>query len=372
MNVRNGRLIIAAIFVALLIGEQCIAASNQIKIGALLPLTGPLGYLGEAEKNAIQMAEEKINMKGKILTVVIEDSKGKPAEAATIANKLIDIDNVDAMITATTSVSRAVLPIADRNKRVVAALCMDPTIQKESPFSFRLYEGMDQEAELLLSYYAHKSNGNKRIGLLYVNHAGTIQQLNDYFIPGFKKMGAKVVYQEPYELTEKDFRVKIDKLRAAKVDSLIIIGFGFEYQAIFKQLAQYDIIGRIEITGGWGFIAPNNVPSELLENVVVAAPKYLFEKNEQAKTFETEYTKKFGRTPTFDAAFAYDAVGILSDVLSRVSGDIEGNRGLLKAKSVFNGVMGSVVINEDGSLDVPMALGTIKAGKIVPLELKSK
>lgn len=341
---------------------------KEFKIGAILPLTGPLGYLGVEEKKAIELAVDDINRDSKLVSVIFEDSKGKPAEAVTVANKLIDINRVDAIITSTTSVSRAVLPIADRNKKIIAALCLDPTIQKDSIYAFRLYEGMGEEANVLLDHYASKENKSKKIGVLYINHAGTVQQLEDYFIPGFKKIGANVVYQEPYELTEKDFRVKIEKARRLNLDSLIIIGFGFEYVPIFQQLAQHGLIGKIEIAGAWGFIAPNKVPSELLENTVVAAPKYVFSKNDKALTFENKYHEKFGNTPNFDAAFAYEAVGIIVDGLKRAGGKTDKVLSELSKSGQYNGIMGQSTLDSEGALSVPMGLGIIKNGKIIPLE----
>ncbi len=357
-------LIVSSIF---LVSCQPKVSDQEFKIGAILPLTGPLGYLGEEEKKAIELAVEDINRDKKIVSVIFEDSKGKPSEAATVANKLIDIDGVDALITSTTSVSRAVLPIADRNKKLIAGLFMDPTIQKDSIYAFRLYESMGQEAEVLLNYYATKDNKNKKIGVLYINHAGTVQQLENYFIPGFKKMGANVVYQEPYELTEKDFRVKINKIRKLNVDSLIIIGFGFEYLPIFEQLAQHGLIGKIEITGGWGFIAPNKVPSELLENIIVASPRYVFSKNKKALDFEKNYKEKFGNIPNFDAAFAYDAVGIIVDGLIKADGKTDKVLSVLAKQEKYHGIMGESNIDDAGGLSVPMGLGIIKSGKIMPL-----
>lgn len=344
------------------------AQAAEIRIGAILPLTGALGYLGEEEKKALELAVAHINKKDKIVSIIFEDSKGKPAEAVTAANKLIDIDKVDALITATTAVSRAVLPVADRNKKLIVALCLDPTIQKESPYAFRLYESMGQEAEILLSYYAAKKNRAKKLGVLYVNHAGTVQQLKDYFVPGFEKLGSKVVYQEPYELSDKDFRVKIGKIRKAKVDSLIIIGFGFEYSAIFKQLAQHSLIGKVEISGAWGFIAPNKVPKELLENTVVATPNYVFSKNDKAVRFEKDYFKIYKSKPNFDAAFAYDAVGIIAEGFIRAKADTTKAHEEIKKLGTYKGIMGQSVIDSDGGLTVPMSLGIIKSGRIVPLK----
>jgi len=309
-----------------------------IKIGAILPLTGPLGYLGEVERKAIEIAEEVLKKEGIQIKVLFGDSKGKPAEAVTVAQKLISVDRVDCFITSTTSVSRAVLPIADRNEKIIATLCMDPSIQRESLYAFRLYEGMEQEAETLLQYYKQKNRANNKVAVLYINHAGTVQQMNDYFFPGFQKMNIEIAYAEPFELSDRNFKAKIDKIKHSKADSLIIIGFGFVYPTIFKELAQHKLIGKIEITGGWGFIAPNKVPPQLLEGVIVATPEYVFNKNEKAISFETMYLKKYGELPNFDGAFAYNAAKILVEAINKSGGNINNASELLRTMGVYDDI----------------------------------
>ena len=337
-----------------------------IKIGAILPLTGPLAYVGEVERKAIEIAEEVINKKGIKIKVLFGDSKGKPSEAVTVAHKFISVDHVDCFITSTTSVSRAVLPVADRNEKIIATLCMDPSIQHDSIYAFRLYESMGQEAETLLQYYKQKSRANNKVAVLYINHAGTVQQMNDYFFPGFQKMNIDVAYAEPFELSDRNFKVNIDKIRYSKADSLIIIGFGFVYPAIFKELAQYKLLGKIEITGGWGFIAPNKVPPQFLEGVIVAAPEYVFSKNEKARSFETMYLKTYGELPNFDGAFAYNAVEIFVEAINKSEGNMKNASEGLRSMGVYNGIFGKVQIDETGGMEVPMGIGVIKESKIVP------
>ena len=337
-----------------------------IKIGAILPLTGPLGYLGEIEKNAIEIAEEVLKKEGIQIKVFFGDSMGKPAEAVTVAQKLISIDQIDCFITSTTSVSRAVLPLADRNEKIIVTLCMDPSIQHDSPYAFRLYEGMEQEAETLLQYYKQKNRANNRVAVLYVNHAGTVQQMNDCFLPGFQKMNIDVVCAEPFELSDRSFKAKIDKIKHSKADSLIIIGFGFVYPTIFKELAQHKLLGKIEITGGWGFIAPNKVPPHLLEGVIVAAPEYVFNKNEKARSFEAMYLKKYGELPNFDGAFAYNAAKILVEAINKSGGNIKTASELVRTMSAYNDIFGKVEITESGGMKLPMGIGVIKQGKITP------
>ncbi|MFQ5455629.1 MAG: ABC transporter substrate-binding protein [Nitrospirota bacterium] len=232
------------------IGTLRAEETKMYKIGAILPLTGNLAVLGEPEKNGMSLAVEEINtensLNGKKIKIIFEDSMGKAKEGVTAVNKLIEIDKVSVLLASTTGISRSIAPIADSRRIPFLSLSMDPTIQKDSKYVFRLYESMGQEAEVLLSYFKDRKDINK-VGILYVHHQGAEQQLNDYFIPSFKKMGIEVAVAETYEISEKDFKSHIAKIKASKVNYLLIIGYGFEYPIIFKELKQYDVIGNISI-----------------------------------------------------------------------------------------------------------------------------
>ncbi len=350
--------------------EQEFKELKEIKIGAILPLTGPMSFLGEDEKKAIELSVKNTNSKHnkEIIKVLFEDSKGSPNEAVTVANKLMNVDKVSAFITSTYAISEVILPIANKNKIIIAMLCMDPDIQKESPYAFRLYESMFAEANQLLEYYK-KNKEKKKVVILYLNHPDTVKELTVYLIPGFLKSRINVVYYEPYKAEEKDFKTKIERLKHSGANSLLLIGHGFEYVSLFKELARQKLLGKIEITGGWGFIMPNNIPANLLEGAIVAGPKYIFLKNEKAKQFEESFSKAYGYAPDLDTTFAYHGMNILAEGLINGLIGKKGNPDTVSYKlinSIHDGVMGEVSIDSYGGLEVPMGLGIIRQGKIVP------
>jgi branched-chain amino acid transport system substrate-binding protein len=373
--------IVAAIIILFMVSFCGCSASKEkeqemkekkkiIKIGIILPFSGPKGYLAEEEKEAIELAVRDINLKssGGIIQAVYADSKENPSEAAMIADKLLHGDNVSAFITSTISISRGVLPIANKNKGLIAMLCLDPKIQTMSPYAFRLYESMEDEAKQLLEYYSKTGKG-KKVVILYLNQDDIINEVSQYIIPGFMQQGIDVVYYEPYELTEKDFKYKIDRLKRSGANSLILLGFGPEYSPILKELSQQKLIGKMEIAGGWGFLAANTLPVELTEGTIVASPQYLFQKNEKARLFEENFAETYGHVPNFEAAFAYDAVHIFAEGLIQGLIEKQGNADTVSfiiTNHKYSGVMGDVSVDNEGGLTVPMGIGTIKQGKVMP------
>ena len=81
------------------------AAGDPYKIGAVLSLTGTYAALGAAEKKAIELEVARINdaggINGRQLEVLIEDDATDEAKAVAAAAKLIEQENVIAILGAT-------------------------------------------------------------------------------------------------------------------------------------------------------------------------------------------------------------------------------------------------------------------------------
>src|ERR1043166_3216722 len=94
---RNGAVnVLASTVIAALAAAWTGGASAQdktIKIGGLLPMSGPGAYFGAQDKQGIELALEQINkagVNGYKLAVQYEDSACSPLPASQAAKRLID------------------------------------------------------------------------------------------------------------------------------------------------------------------------------------------------------------------------------------------------------------------------------------------
>lgn len=335
--------------------------SRTVKVGVILPLTGKLSPMGEVERNAMILAMGKVNARSRRLELIFEDGKGNPTEAATIANRLIDIEKVDLLITSTTGASLAVEPITTRAKKNLIAFCMDPDISRKSEYVVRFYEGIKEESDAILGYF-DTAKGLAKVGVLYTNVPVFEKVVNEIYLPFLKQKKVSVPVIERYTLSDKDFRVPIFKMKQAGIDHLIILGYGFEYDNIFNQLAETGLLkGGLRIIGGWGFLY-TPVDPLLLEGVLVSGPEYVFK--EQSDDFQKEYLKRYGKHPNFDAAFAYNVIMELGGL---IKSDINLGKPLkstLAAKREFSGVVGRYYFLPEGAMIVKTGLGVYRRGII--------
>ena len=91
---------IALAIAALLLATS--AAHAEIKIGAVLSVTGPASFLGEPEKKTLEMYVKALNAAGGVngeqITTIIYDDGGDASKARTFATRLVEEDKVDAVL----------------------------------------------------------------------------------------------------------------------------------------------------------------------------------------------------------------------------------------------------------------------------------
>src|SRR5262245_64756340 len=112
------RTIAGAVAALVLAGSAALA---DIKIGAVLSVTGPASFLGDPEKKTIEMYVADINAKGGVngqpIKLVVYDDGGDPNQARTFAIRLIEEDKVDALLAgSTTATTMPIIALAEENQ----------------------------------------------------------------------------------------------------------------------------------------------------------------------------------------------------------------------------------------------------------------
>src|SRR5437763_3438622 len=96
-------------------------AFADVKIGAVLSVTGPASFLGDPEKKTLEMYVAELNAKGGVngqpIKLVIYDDGGDPNQARTFAIRLIEEDKVDALLAgSTTATTMPLIGLAEENQ----------------------------------------------------------------------------------------------------------------------------------------------------------------------------------------------------------------------------------------------------------------
>lgn len=225
------------------------AAKPPFRIGVMESLTGPGETYGNVSVQAKQMAVDEINaaggINGRMIELIIEDSKCSAQDAITAYNKLTDVDGVKIILG--TSCSGAMLgaaPLAEADGVILfSGLATNPDIADAGDYIFRT-----SMSDALLGVDA----GNV-MWADGVRNLATISETTDYAegvrrtsVAQFEKRGGTVVAEERYGSDTTDFRTQLTKLIGENPDALLVAAQSeFTGGTIIKQVRELGFEGQI-------------------------------------------------------------------------------------------------------------------------------
>ena len=222
---------------------------EPFRIGVMESLTGPGETYGTVANQAKQLAVDEINaaggIDGRMIELIVEDSKCGAQDAITAYRKLTDVDEVKIILG--TSCSGAMLgaaPLAEEDGVIMfSGLATNPDIANAGDYIFRTSMS---DAQLGID------TGN----LLWadgIRDLATITESTDYAegvrrtsVEQFNKLGGIVVAEERYASDVTDFRTQLTKLLNADPDAIHLAAQSeFTGGTIVKQLRELGYEGPI-------------------------------------------------------------------------------------------------------------------------------
>jgi branched-chain amino acid transport system substrate-binding protein len=314
--------------------------SNEetIEIGAILPLTGTTAFAGEALKNGALLAVDEINAKGgidgKMVKLIIEDSKSAPAEGVNAFNNL-ELKKPDVVISAMASVSAAVIPIANTTETpIIAPVATSPQLITEYDNAYRYFPTAKQEIPPIIEIANEK--GIKKMGIIYLNDefgAAMFSTLTEEF--------DGEVIGESFLISNTDYSTSILKLKEAKVDRILVVGFSSHISKCIQQIKEYNLDVVIFAPSTSAFPDIRNTLGS--EEIYAGIPSfYNTESSNPATKFKEDYKAKYGKDADHYAATGYDTVMLIKKAIEEGSANREGIINGLNKIKVYSGIFGDV------------------------------
>ena len=325
---------------------------KEIKLGAVLPLTGDIASYGNNTKNGIDMAVSEINKAGGVagrkIFIVYEDDKGISKESVNAIQKLILTDKVPVVMgAAASSNTMAIAPIANKNKTVLITPISSSKelTDKGGEYFYRMCPSDAYQSRILADWIWTK--GLKTVGIIYVNNSWG-NGLKDEFITSYKKIGGKVLVEEASVEGDKDFRAQILKITQENPDAIFAPTYGIEGGIILTQLKELGI--KHPVFGADVWSSPELLASagDAAEGVMLTLPAEPSGRiyNEFAK----EYKKNFNKDPDIYAAYSYDMMHIVYNALKAGCSTGEDIKTFLLGMQGYDGVTGKTVFDKHGDV----------------------
>lgn len=252
------------------------AQASNINLGTLTPLTGAGGPYGPLMANAAKLVIDEVNAAGGLLDKQIrlfsEDDQTNPEAGVRAARKLIDVDNVSAIMgTWASSVTTAVAPLCWESKTFLITV-----------------SGSDTITELPHQGYLVRTQPNTTLqGRKFGEYAIELGAKSVYFMTPqtpfadsqFESMKAAVeaeggtVERIVYDDKKTSLRSEIDTVLRAKPDAIVLGGYTPDTTVVLKDLFRADWDG---ITLGFAYSINqallDAMPKEAVEGVYTLSP----------------------------------------------------------------------------------------------------
>jgi branched-chain amino acid transport system substrate-binding protein len=205
-------------------GDNSGGGSGPIKIGVIVPLSGPAGPNGKDVLQSIKVEVGLINQAGGVLgrkvQVVAKDDQSNPATGVSAANALASSGVSVVMGGWNSPVTLAIQPVLVRaNILNITTIPQNASIiGGADPDAVRLNAGNAVGAYSAAEFLT-KTLHAKRVGMLLENDAYG-SDAGDYLAKELQKSGAKVTSTQKFAYTDTDFRVPLSKLAGASVDAV--------------------------------------------------------------------------------------------------------------------------------------------------------
>jgi branched-chain amino acid transport system substrate-binding protein len=214
------------------------------KIGGIFAISGRASFLGEPERNSMELLAEQINGQGGVnghpIELVIYDTEGDATKAVLNANKLIEKDNVLAIVGPSLSgTTLAVVPIAE--KAQVPLISCAASVKITTPVKKWVFKTPQTDVMAVAKIYEYmQGQGIQKIAILTVGNAfgasgrqQLLQQASDY--------GYEIVADERFGPKDTDMTPQLTKIRSLKPEAIICWGTNPGPAVIAKNMRQLGI-----------------------------------------------------------------------------------------------------------------------------------
>lgn len=393
---RSRHSLILALAGALIVAVAGCAApgKEELVIGEYGSLTGGDADFGQSTKRGVEMAMDELlaQKQGKIgdlpVRVVVEDDQGKAEEAATVVQKLINQDQVFAVIgEVASSRSMAGGPICQAaGVPMISPSSTNPKVTETGDFVFRMCF-IDPFQGTVMAKFAAENLKIKRVAILKdVKNEYSIG-LTEFFTFAFTGMGGQIIGEQAYSSGDQDFRAQLTAIKAKRPEAIYLPGYYTEAGLIARQARELGITVPILGGDGWESDQLISIGGEALEGCFYSNHFAADNPDSLLQEFLKAYRAKHdNQDPNAIVGLAYDAAKVLFGALetlhaqdpaafkglsSAKAGTPERKaacakvRDLIAATANYRGVTGTITLDENRNATKPAVVLEIKGGKKV-------
>jgi branched-chain amino acid transport system substrate-binding protein len=340
------------------------AQGKEVKVGYILPVTGPLAFEAQLSLNGLTQAVDEVNAGGGIkalggarLTLLPGDTQNKVELGNSEAARLIDQGIVALIGPFSSLVAYSVRQVTEKAKTpfLLLAAVADNLCEGGLRYVFRVQPNGKGMSTLTMSNLVEMAKAAavplKRVAIMHEDgNFGTT--MGNHVETFASKLGYQLVQRIPYSLKSPDFTTELSKVKASRPDVLVISGYYGDSKVIAEtagklKLQMHALVGLANAAySNPRFIADNReLTEQLFDGNYWHNPQ-----SPRARAVFDAYQKRFNATLTSHGVQAYTVVHVLRDALERAgSTDREKVRDALARTNLADHILPQDAIRFDES-----------------------
>ncbi len=331
-------------------------------------MTGSEATFGVSTDNGIKLAVKEANaaggVNGRKIDLIAYDDQGKSQEVVTAVTRLIQQDNVVALLGEVAS-SRSIAggQIAQRlGVPMISPSSTNPQVTEIGNMIFRVCF-IDPFQGYVGASFAKNQLHFDKAATLYNRAQAYSTGLNEEFKKNFAKLGGNVVIEEAYSDGDNDFSAQLTAIREKDPQFIYIPGYYTKVVNIARQARKLGITCPLLGGDGWVSDELKNAGSAL-DNCYFSDHYSQQDKRPEVQDFLKKYKAEYGQSPDSMAALGYDAARLLFDAMRRAK-SLSGSdlAAAIAATKNFDGVTGSITINDHRDATKNAVIQKIMHGK---------
>jgi branched-chain amino acid transport system substrate-binding protein len=342
--------ILALIFFTLILASFA-TATDSIKIGAPLAMSGRAAFAGLAEKNTLIMYAEEFNkaggLNGQPIEFIFYDTEMKPDVAVNMVKRLIKKDRVLAIVGITSSwEGMAVLPILEKEK--VPSILLASSSGLVDPLKKWVFKIPSDDRIVVSRMIEHmKGNGIKKVALMSSSD-GYGDGGRNSLLAQAPEQGIDIIFDERFAGDETDLTPLINKIK--NTDAQAVVSWSSKRTPSVVALNYHQLGMQPPLYLGHAALAPafikavgNVADGNLTASMKFQAGPVLPDSDPQKKVileYQEAYKARFGEPANQFGATGYDAFHILVAALKKGGTDKAKVRDAIEQTSDFVGTQG--------------------------------
>ena len=358
------------------------------RIGALLPLTGPMATYGQECFRGIELAVDRWNREGgTVVRLVVRDTRSDRAVQQPL-NALLDESRLSGVIGPLVSqqLEEAARLVEGAHLPLITPAATRCDVRQLSPYAFSTALTYPLQAEGIAAY-AMGRLGYRRFAVIHPG-TGYGRQLAQSFAEEVRRRGGEVVDVESYQEEEQDFTSLVTRLKVAVrrrlqedsptherrpsgasaaqkkhgtpsrrgLDAIYLPGAFRQAALIAAQLRFQDVKVRLLGSSAWHSSDVANFPERSLLGGIFVDSFFAESKAPAVRAFVEAYRFRYHAEPTPFAAQAYEATELLLAGIRAVGTSGKRLRAFLEQADALPTLLGPASFNAKGVLNRRLVL----------------